>query len=209
MFHRTRGEKEVKNKMKKIMLATILAIGLIAAPAFAKPNWSKNPEDFVHGIVITLDQEDYYFLGPPDGSGGARDIPGHSWVYGDDPYTLVGRHYNIGPFGMPQWWSSDASNGQLLFMVHAIIAPWTIEIVERMSKRGYIHYHELVHVTTGMKHPTMVVWLRHTAVSSFTFDGGPHPEFGHHVTPGVDYEFIPNWMMPYTPLEAADSLTDS
>ncbi len=186
--------------MKKVMLlATILAVAFIGVPVFAKPNWSRNPEDFVHGIVITLDGEDYYLAGPPDGPSGEKDVPGHSWVYGDDAYTLVGRHYNTGPFGMSQWWSSDASDGQLLFMVHAIIAPWTMEIAERMSMRGYVHYHELVHVTTGMEHPSMVVWLRHTAVSSFTFDGGPRTEFAHDVTPGVDYEFIPNWMTPYDP----------
>jgi len=32
---------------------------------------------------------------------------------------------------------------------------------------------------------------------SFNFDGGPHPEFGHYVTPGVDYDFMSNYMMPY------------
>ena len=35
------------------------------------------------------------------------------------------------------------------------------------------------------------------AKTSFTLDGGPHPEFLHYATPGVDYDFTPNGMMPY------------
>jgi len=51
---------------------------------------------FVHGIVIPVDGEDYYFDGPPDGPGGATDIPGHTWVQAG-PNQLVGKHYNTGP----------------------------------------------------------------------------------------------------------------
>jgi hypothetical protein len=51
----------------------------------------------------------------------------------------------------------------------------------------------------GMPHPTKVVWLNHTARTSFTLDGGPMPRFAHSVSPGVDYEFIPIGSMPDTP----------
>ena len=37
-------------------------------------------EQFVHGITITVDGEDYNLAGAPDGPDGAFDIPGHSWV---------------------------------------------------------------------------------------------------------------------------------
>ena len=63
--------------------------------------------------------------------------------------------------------------------------------------RGYVHYHHIVSVTTGERHPTKVVWLRHTARTRFDLDGGPHPEAGHSVTPGIDYAFIPNANVPY------------
>jgi hypothetical protein len=62
-----------------------------------------------------------------------------------------------------------------------------------------VRHHELRAVADGSHHPTKVVWLRHTARTSFTLDGGPHPEFSHPVTPGVDYEFMPNGATPYTP----------
>jgi hypothetical protein len=62
-----------------------------------------------------------------------------------------------------------------------------------------VHYDELVSLADGSLHPTKVAWLRHTARTTFTLDGGPHPEFTHPVTPGVDLQFIPNWMVPYTP----------
>lgn len=115
------------------------------------------------------------------------------------PNQLVGKHYNTGPFGAPSWWSSDAPDGGLLYIVHAIIAPWSPEIAEKMASRGYIHYHELVKVSDGSLHPYLVVWLKHTARTSFTLDGGPHPELTHPVTPGLDSEFINNYLMPYSP----------
>jgi selenium-binding protein 1 len=115
------------------------------------------------------------------------------------PDELVGKHYNTGPFGAPQWWSSDAPDGELLYMVHAIIDTWSEEKAADYAARGYVHYHELVSVADGTLHPSKVVWLKHFARTSFTLDGGPHPELSHAVTPGVDFEFIPNWNMPYSP----------
>jgi hypothetical protein len=112
---------------------------------------------------------------------------------------LVAKHYNTGPFGAPQWWSSDVPDGELLYVVHAIIDTWSEEKALAYAARGYIHYHELISVEDGTLHPSKVAWLKHTARTTFTLDGGPHPELSHAVTPGVDYAFIPNGMMPYTP----------
>ena len=174
------------------VLVLLLATLLIAVPVAAK--------GFVHGIVINIDGEDYYLAGPPDGPGGARDIPGHYWVQAG-PNQLVGKHYNTGPMvPNPPWtfWSSDAPDGELLYIVHAIIDTWSGEKAAMYASRGYVHYHELVLTSDGTtKHPSKVVWLKHIARTSFNFDGGPHPELGHYVTPGVDYEFIPNGGMPY------------
>ena len=58
----------------------------------------KNKE-FVHGIVVDIDGEAYYFAGAPDGANGAVDVPGHYWVQAG-PNQVVGKHYNTGPFGM-------------------------------------------------------------------------------------------------------------
>ncbi|MDX1688860.1 MAG: hypothetical protein R3248_12835 [Candidatus Promineifilaceae bacterium] len=153
---------------------------------------------FVHGVVVTVDGEDYYMAGAPDGPDGATDIPGHHWNMAG-PNQLVAKHYNTGPFGAPQWWSSDAPDGELLYIVHAIIDTWSVEKAEAYAERGYIHYHELISVEDGTLHPSKVAWLKHTARTTFTLDGGPHPELAHVVTPGVDYEFIPNGMNPYSP----------
>lgn len=114
--------------------------------------------------------------GWPDGPDGAQDVPGHDWATAS-PGQFVGKHYNTGPFGAPNWWSSDTPAGE----------------------GGYVHHHELVIVADGQLHPTKVVWLRRAARTSFTLDGGPEPEFAHDVTPGIDAEFIPNWNVPYDP----------
>ncbi len=158
-------------------------------------------QGFIHAPTVTVDGVDYWFDGAPDGPGGAKDIPGHYWAQGKgNSNQLVGKHYNTGPGGAPQWWSSDAPNGELLYIVHAIIDTWSAEKAAWYASRGYVHYHELVRTSDGItKHPNKVVWLKHTARTSFTLDGGPHPELEHDVTPGKDYEFIPNGMMPYVP----------
>jgi len=174
-----------------VLIVSLLALmALAVAPAGA--------EGFRHGIVINVDGVDYYLAGAPDGPGGEFDIPGHYWVQAS-PTQLVGKHYNTGPFGAPQWWSSDAPDGELLYMVHAIIDTWSPEKADAYASKGYIHYHELITVDGGILHPSKVVWLKHTARTSFTLDGGPHPELSHEVTPGVDLEFVPNGMVPYLP----------
>jgi hypothetical protein len=80
-----------------------------------------------------------------------------------------------------------------------IIDEWSPELAEKYAARGYVHYHEMVSVADGSLHPTKVGWFKHFARTSFTLDGGPAPQFAHSVTPGVDFEFIPNWSVPYSP----------
>ena len=190
--------------MKKSSLAFMLLIiagltmPLVSAAATPASN-SGRSNGFVHGPTISVDGEYYYMAGAPDAAGGVTDIPGHYWVQ-TGPNQLVGKHYNTGPFGAASWWSSDAGDGELLWIVHAIIDTWSPEKAQAYADLGYVHYHEMLSVVDGSEHPTKVVWLRHTARTTFTFDGGPHPEFGSRlVTPGVDFAFLPNGMMPYMP----------
>lgn len=159
---------------------------------------SANSENgFVHGIALNIDGDLYYLAGAPDGPNGETDVPGHYWVKaGKD--KLVGKHYNSGPFGAPKFWSSDAPDGEYLFKVDAIIDEWTEEKAEQYADRGFVHYHELVQVSDGSLHPHKVLWLKHIAVTTFTLDGGPmQPDPGFEMTPGVAYNFMPNYFMPY------------
>ncbi|HID38878.1 MAG TPA: hypothetical protein EYP36_05125 [Calditrichaeota bacterium] len=154
---------------------------------------------FEHGPIVIIDGEEYFLApGAPDGPNGAIDIPGHYWKQ-TGPNRLQGRHFNTGPFGKPSWWSSDAPDGALLYIVNAVIDTWSMAKAKKYAQKGFIHYHEFVTVADGSKHPTKVLWLRHIAVRSFTLDGGPHPELSHDVEPGIDWDFIPNGMMPYDP----------
>jgi len=101
---------------------------------------------------------------------------------------------------MSRWWSSDAPDGSLLYVVKASIDTWSPEKAATYFASGYTHYHEFVSVLDGSHHPTKVIWLKHISRTSFTFDGGPVPGmFYHEVSPGVDYEFMPNWETPYDP----------
>ncbi|MCL7412637.1 MAG: hypothetical protein M8353_03345 [ANME-2 cluster archaeon] len=194
-------------QMKWVTLLVILILIIAIPMATSSMDNMKEHEDrhmgdmdFIHGIVINVDGVDYYLAGAPDGPNGEFDIPGHSWLM-TGPNKLMGKHYNTGPFGAPQWWSSDADNATLLYTVKGIIDTWSEEKAGMYAKRGFVHYHELINVSnTSEMHPTKVVWLKHTAQTSFTLDGGPHPMMpGLMVTPGVDYLFIPNYFMPYMP----------
>lgn len=170
---------------------------LVVTEESALKSANANEAGFMHGVEILIDGEMYYFAGAPDGENGAVDVPGHFWVQ-SGKNRVVGKHYNTGPFGAASWWSSDAEDGALLYMVNGIIDTWTAEKAEVYASRGYLHYHEFISVDGGHLHPHKVVWLKHTAVTSFTLDGGPMPALSHDVNPGIDFEFIPNWMNPYT-----------
>jgi len=153
---------------------------------------------FVHGIIVDVYGDKYYMAGAPDGPNGATDIPGYYWKQ-TGPDKLVAKHYNTGPFGAPSGWSSDAGDGELLYIVKARIDEWSEMKAEHYASKGFIHYHELVSDDDDKLHPDLVVWLKHTARTHFTLNNGPHPEYYHEVTPGVDYKFITNGNMPYDP----------
>lgn len=179
--------------IKRLLFMALCSIGLLFCTA-----GSTNAGGFVHGIVVDVDGEDYYLAGAPDGPDGATDIPGHQWVQAG-PNNLTGKHYNVGPFGAPRWWSSDAPDGELLYVVKGVIDTWTEEKAVDYASRGFMHYHELLSVSDSSLHPTKVVWLKHIARTRFTLDGGPRPDLGHEVRPGIDFEFIPNGLVPYEP----------
>jgi len=159
---------------------------------------TKAGKGFVHGIKFLVDGEEYYFAGPPDGPNGERDVPGHYWNQAG-PNKFVGKHYNTGPFGSPQFWSSYAEDGDFLYTLKGVIDIWTPELAQEYADKGYVHRHELQRVSDGAFHPTKVVWLKHIAVTSFTFDGphAPNPMFEHDVTPGLDWDFPNNYMKPW------------
>jgi hypothetical protein len=182
-----------KSNNRRMIFVSVLVVALLAVTIGAA-----SAKGFERWPVITIDGQEYYWAGAPDGPDGVTDVPGHAWVLAG-PKKLVAKHYNTGPFGAPQWWSSDAPDGELLYMAKVIIDEWTPEKAERYASRGYVHYHEFVNVIDGSPHPTKVGWFKHTARTSFNLDGGSRPDLGHEVTPGIDYDFMPNWMMPYAP----------
>lgn len=170
--------------------------------AFGVNAHQQPPKEFVHGITIKIHHDRYHFAGPPDGVNGATDVPGHAWLrIGKNRY--LGKHFNTGPFGAPNFWSSDAGDGELLYVMEAVIDKWTEKKAMRYYAKGFIHYHMLINIETGLPHPSKVVWFKHVAVKSFEFDGPGPLAFGgidaYSVEPGVDYKMTPNWDVPYAP----------
>lgn len=176
---------------------------------------------FTHRIEIFLDNKTWYFAGPElelnfAQKGQPQDVPGHCWSPARDIGRMkhfIGKHHNTGPLAMkapPRFWSSDAEDHQQLYWVDLLISEWNPKIAHLRKLDGYVHYHELVLKDDGCLHPTLVAWMRHSAVRSFTFDRGApqtRPDgrpfrprnVGHEVLPGVDMNFPPNYDIPYIP----------
>jgi selenium-binding protein 1 len=169
----------LKSRKFLLLLVVLMALLAIAVVSVSAGGFNREP-------VYNLDGFDYII----------KPIPGHEWNQAG-PNQAVGKHYNTGPGGSAQWWSSDADDGELLYIVHGIIDTWSTEQAAQYAARGYVHYHELIKVEGGAQHLTKVIWLKHTARTSFDLDGGPMPGFAHEVTPGVDFEFIPTGSDPY------------
>jgi hypothetical protein len=192
--------------LKKIVGLSLLAVivlsfGMLSVAFAWKPRltWDTNPSIYVHGLAVDVgDGEEWYFVGPGS-EAGKTDIPGHVWRQ-VSAHRLKGLHYNVGPPSLPgqPWWATGEDYGVLLYVVEAIIAPWSDSIANKMASKGYIHYHELVN-SEGEMHPTLVVWLKHIAVRNFNLDGGPAPDLGHTVRRGVDYLFVPIYFNEYAP----------
>lgn len=161
-------------------------------------NYQKS-QIFTHGLVVKVDNTEYYFDGPADGANGTKDAPGHYW-WQDTPRHLYGLHYNVGPFGEENWWSSDVKGNELWYVVDVIIAPWTNITAYEFAKQGYVHYHELVKTDNGEKHPELVAWFKHVVVpAGFILDKGAMPEEQHIVAAGIDYRFLNNYFIPDDP----------
>jgi len=185
-----------KTVMFVFMTAAFLATGLTQAH-------TKWDQPFVHGIVIKIGHHQYYLKGAPDGPNGEQDIPGHKWVQ-VSKNTIIGKHYNTGPFGAPNFWSTDAPDGALLWTMIGKIDTWTEAKAAKYYTEGFTHYHPLVSVKTGKPHRKLVVWLRHSAVIDFTFDGLPTVIEPYSVTVGADYRFVHRWDEAYDPQNFVD-----
>jgi selenium-binding protein 1 len=196
IFYGNKSKEKIMSKVTNTRKSFV--VGLVVLSILVLTVGVASAKGFTHVTIIVVNGEDYYMTGAQDGPNGTTDIPGHSWVQAG-PNKVVGKHYNSGPFGASQWWTSDAADGALLFKVDGIIDTWSTDKAAYYDSRGYVHYHELVSAADGALHPTKVVWLKHTAVSFFNFDRGPHPEQVHEVSPGVDNDFIPNGFMEYIP----------
>jgi len=176
---------------------------------------------FTHQPTVFVGGRFWYFMAPEHElnvtqAGQPQDLPGHCWRVSpnsDGQQRYIGKHFNTGPVaagGPAKFWSSDAGEHEQLYWVDLVISPWTPEIAEKRARQGYVHYHELVLKDDGCLHPRLVTWMRHSAVSAFTLDGGP-PRFREdgrpfrarnvaHTTPGgLDLNFMPNYDIPYLP----------
>ncbi len=181
---------------QKMFLITLLIV------TFGANAHEKAAQEFVHGITIKLHHDRYHFAGPADGENGETDIPGHTWRrIGKNRYQ--GKHHNTGPFGAPNWWSSDAGDGALIYVVEARIDKWTEKKALQYYMKGFTHYHPLVNAKTGQLHPKKVAWLKHAAVKTFEVDGSNMLAAtgleAYTVAPGIDYKVTPNWATPYNP----------
>ncbi|MFQ6106762.1 MAG: hypothetical protein ACE5QF_04150 [Thermoplasmata archaeon] len=164
-------------------LTALLAFAMVFSFSAAGLTADKVPNGYEQEPIIEVEGVSYYFAGPPF----LHDIPGHYWNVNGNHIT--GLHFNEG--AMPSFWASSIEEGALLFKVDGIIGYNDGSMIP--TQPGYVHWHELVPVDPSMPYdPDIGVFLKHTAVDHFYFEGGPHPENAHWVEPGIEYNFIPN-----------------
>lgn len=204
--------------MKRRLIA-LLGVSILVVVSFSvlptlgrrRSTWPSFPRGYEHGLALDIGDgmgAVWYFKGAGSSPGvgsvpGVIDVPGHAWKQ-VGKHLVLGLHYNIGPdFGggaVPQFWATGEPNGALLFVVKGIVAPWNERIANKMARKGYVHYHELV-LQDGTENEDYVVWLKHTGTRNFVFNGGPPvpTNIPHQVFKNrVDYLFIPNYFMPFS-----------
>jgi len=156
----------------------------------------EDSDNFSRGLIVKIEGKAYQLEGVADTENGISDLPGHEWsIIDKDNY--IGRHFNTGPFGLAKWWSPDADDGALLFVVRGIVDSWSLTKAYEYYTKGYARRHQLLSVDTGLPHPTKFMWLLHVAVDHFYYTGGPDPVCAHQAKPGIDYQIGPNWNVPY------------
>jgi len=183
--------------LRKLIAFFGMFMFFVASFAFANPTVDNVPQAFEHGDLVMIDGQGYYYKGmsiPDPYEPYKQDVPGHYWLQ-TGPRRVIGLHYNTG-MGMPFWAMYDPY-GILLYKVDGIIdVPPEQLSPERetwLKDHGYVHIHEFVSADTGEELEDFVVYLKHTAVTSFYFTPPMAPWNAHDVNPGIDYEFIPNW----------------
>lgn len=191
--------------MRKMILAVAVSFvflfgGLSSVSAAQATAWERDVSNpgYTHGTAFVIEGETYYMKGPGSIQG-EIDVPGHTWVQAGD-WTVVGKHYNVGPWMMPAgtpWWATDEPYGEMLYKVYGKIdvPPADLTMAEETwyKEHGYVHVHEFVD-SDGNELEDYVVYFKHTAVTEFEFNGGPGGSMtAHYVEPGVDYDFPNNW----------------
>ncbi len=161
------------------------------------------PNGWTRLIVGTMDGEQIVY----------GNIPGHYWRLTPDPDVICGLHYNTGHTS-----ATGEHSDALLYIVEGRRAglplersetpqpeePWRVreELLEEApvawtetapEEPGYVYWRSFYHPRERTAAP-VGYWLRHIAVSSFTFDNGQDGgeyAFTHSVRPGIDLEFAP------------------
>ncbi len=76
-------------KLTVIGLCLVLALFMLSSVAGADQGNRPDKSGFHSGVVLNVDGEDYYFMGPPiEEEADELDVPGHEWVVAGDPTEL-------------------------------------------------------------------------------------------------------------------------
>ncbi len=108
-------------------------------------------------------------------------IPGHWWQKTDDA-NILGVHYN-GQKPFP--WASDKSFDTRLYDIAGQAGTCKNGYVaDKPQQDGFVHYH------ASNEDKNVGYWLKHTAVTAFTWAGpAGNPDVGRKVAVGLDTQF--------------------
>lgn len=184
--------ENIKDKKNLSIIGIIAVIAVIIVGVFVFNQYSGGAEDSQETAVdaTDIDNKLVVVITPSAGfdevlsfvSNGEDftlgPIPGHYWKQDSDT-TLLAEHYN-GSEPFP--WASDVTADTLLYEAEGILGTCSNGYnVDKPDEDGFVHFHGSNEDSdTGF-------WLKHTAVTAFTWQGPPgNPDIGRNVPIGVD-----------------------
>jgi len=129
------------------------------------------PEGYTDKITLAVDGKDYSY----------GSIPGHFWKK-DGEDKVVGVQYN-GDKPFP--WASDVAADTKLYDVEGVVGTCKNGYqADKPQQAGFVHFH------STNEDKNVGYWLKHTAVTDFTWAGpSGNPDVGRKVAVGTDNQF--------------------
>lgn len=178
----------MKTFAKKVIMPAVFA-AFVCFTLTEQSGFFNRLLNYVYGQI-------YYLAPAPDGPDCVTDIDGQYWIPAGE-YPTVENQYKTAIHQAQTWRSYKEDEGEILLMVLEITEEYGKDGPDACAPEGCVHDHDIDLVPEGTMHPTIVLSLNPIERTGFIVEGGLYRKFEHEVTPGVDYRFIPKFVVTH------------